>query len=229
MVTPGFYPIRDGTETVVRNLSVELNRIGVETDIIAFNMDRKWNPQWRGRVEHIDGLSVFKIPALNWLPTHSPRINFHVNLLPGLFTNLLGEYDIIHFHEVDFSFPLFSFFVRKPKILHVHGIHVNYFKRYHLSRIILKNVADFYICITKKMVSDLQDLGIPQHRIIYIPNAVDGSLFHPRGAREENLLVYLGRIVSDKGLHVLLAALRHLDESVRLVIAGPGVDAEYLQ
>ena len=64
MVTPGFSPIKGGTETVVRNLSLELNKIGVDADVMTFNMNRKWNPKWNGMTEQIDGISVFKVPAL---------------------------------------------------------------------------------------------------------------------------------------------------------------------
>ena len=230
MVSPGFYPIRGGTETVVRNLSVELNRIGVHTDVMTFNMDRKYAPKWKRKIEKIDGVTVFKIPAFKWLPIEpSPRINLRINLIPGRFTNLLKEYDIIHFHEVDFSFPLFSLLVKKPKILHLHGISVDYFKRYFLSRIIFKQVANYYIAITKQMVRDLTELGIATNRIIYLPNSVNVNFFHPEGVKEDKLLLYVGRIVPVKGLHVLLESLRYLKQSTRLVIVGPIGDFKYYQ
>lgn len=230
MVPPGFYPIKGGTETMVRNLSVELNRIGVHTDVMTFNMDWKWNPKWRGKTEEIDGITVFRIPALNWMPIeHSLRNTLGVNLIPGRFTNLLKEYDVIHFHEVDLSFPLFSFFVRKLKIFHLHGVRVDFFKRYHLSRLIFKHVTDFYICITRQMESDLAELGIARSRILHLPNAVDVELFHPEGEKEDNLILYLGRIVPVKGLHVLIESLRYLKESVHLVIVGPVGNLEYHQ
>jgi len=230
MVPPSFYPIRGGAETVVRNLSVELNRIRVHTDVMTFNMDRKYAPKWKGEIEKIDGVIVFKIPALKWLPIEpSPRINLRINLVPGRFTNLLNEYDVIHFHEVDFSFPLFSFFVKKPKILHLHGISVDYFKRYHLSRIIFKRVVDYYIAITKQMARDLTELGITTNRIIYLPNSINVNSFHPEGVKEDNLLLYVGRIVPVKGLHVLLESLRCLRQSTRLLIVGPIGDFKYYE
>ena len=107
MVTPGFYPITGGTETMVLNFSKELNKAGVQVDVLTFNMDRKWSPKWRKKIEKIDGITVFKVPAIDWLPiAHSPRINFGINLVPGRYTYLMKDYDVIHFHEADFSFPL---------------------------------------------------------------------------------------------------------------------------
>jgi len=231
MVTPGYYPIKGGTETVVRNYSLALNKIGVHTDVMTFNMDRKWNPKWRGKIEKIDGINIFRIPAFNWLPIeHSPRITQGINLIPGKFTNIFNKYDIIHFHEVDLSFPLFSFFVRKPKILHLHGIDVNYYRRYYLSRLLLKHVADYYISISRQMKKDLIELGFHIERIEYLPNCVDVKIFSPEGEKDENLLLFVGRITFGKGLHILLDSLTHLTKSVRLIIVGPpSENHEYYQ
>jgi glycosyltransferase involved in cell wall biosynthesis len=221
MVTPGFYPIRGGAETMVRSLSIELNRIGVQTHVMAFNMDKKWKPKWRGKMEQVDEVKVFKVPAVKLLPS-SPRINMNVNLIPGNFTNLMKRYDVIHFHEAELSFPLFSFFVKKPKLLHLHGIHVDYIKRYHLHRLIFKHISNYYIAITREMEKDLIALGIAKSRIIYLPNALDIKLFHPsRNKKEDDLLLYLGRITPVKGLHVLLQSLHYLQKPIRLVIIGP--------
>jgi glycosyltransferase involved in cell wall biosynthesis len=230
MVTPGFYPIMGGTETVVRNLSVGLNRVGVHVDVMTFNMDRKWNPKWKGKIEEIDGMIVFKVPALNWFPIeHSPRITMGVNLIPGRFTNILRNYDIVHFHE-DVSFPLFSFLVRKHKIFHVHGFDVNFYKRYHLSRVILKHVADLYISLSHHMEKDLVELGIAKDKIKCLPNGINAKIFCPGRGKEDNLLLFVGRIEPRKGLHVLLESLRYLKSTVHLVIVGPpGWSPEYYQ
>ncbi len=227
MVTPGFHPIKGGTETMVWNLSLELNRIGVQTHVMTFNMDKKWKPKWRGKIEEVDGVKIFKIAALKLLPS-SPRINMNVNLIPGNFISIMKRYDIIHFHEAELSFPFFSFFVKKPKILHLHGINVNFVKRYHLYRMAFKHVTNYYIAITKEMKKDLIELGISQSRIIHLPNALDTNLFHPdKSKKEDNLLLHLGRITPVKGLHVLLQSLRYLQTSVRLVIIGPANDLKY--
>jgi glycosyltransferase involved in cell wall biosynthesis len=227
MLPPGYYPIRGGAETVVRNLSLALNRIGIQTDIMTFNMDRKYSPRWRGKTERIDGLTVYKIPAISWMRTPSPRINMKVNLIPGRFVSIMRNYDIVHFHEADFSFPLFSFLVKKPKILHLHGLSLDYFRRYHLSRAIFKHVASYYITITRQMGKDLAELGMTRNRIIYLPNSIDVNSFCPDGEKSDNLLLYLGRIVPVKGLHILLASLRYVKQPVRLAIAGPVGDMEY--
>jgi glycosyltransferase involved in cell wall biosynthesis len=231
MVTPSFYPIEGGTEKMVLNLSRELKKIGVHVDILTFNMDQKWNPKWRKKIEKVDGITVFKIPALNWLPiVHSPRINFDVNLIPGRFTRLMKDYDIIHFHEVEFSFPLFSYFVKKPKILHLHGIRLDYFKRYHLARFILKTAADVYLSLTKQMKNELIELGISKDKIVCFPNSVDSKIFQPKEKGTNNTILYVGRIVPRKCLHVLLKSLKDIKNPVNLEIIGPaGWNQDYNQ
>ena len=223
MVTPCYYPVKGGTETVVRNLSIALNRKSVHTDVMTFNMDRRWNPRWQGRTETIDGITVFRIPALNWYPfVHSNRVTLGINLVPSRFADILKHYDIVHFHEVnDLSFPLFSCLVRKPKIIHCHGVDTQFLRRYYLSKMLLKHLANLYISISRQMTEDLLKLGINRNKIVYLPNGVDTNLFAPQGQKEDNLLLYVGRLDANKGLHVLVKSLRHLEKSVRLAIIGP--------
>lgn len=222
MVTPCYYPVKGGTESVVRNLSISLNKKNIHTDVMTFNMDQRWNPRWQGRTETIDGFTVFRIPALNWYPfAHSNRVTLGINLVPSKFTSILKHYDIVHFHEFDLSFPLFSSLVRKPKIIHCHGVDTPFFKRYHLSRLLLKHLAGLYISISRQMTEDLLTLGIHRNKIEYLPNGIDTTLFTPQGQKESNLLLFVGRIDANKGLHVLMKSLRYLEKSVRLAIIGP--------
>ena len=231
MVTPTYYPVKGGMEEIVRNLSIKLNQKGIHTDVMTFNIDRKWNPKWKGKVETNDGSNVFKIPALNWFPiTHSNRVTMGVNLIPGRFANRLKNYDIIHFHYGDLSFPLFSYFVKKPKVLHLHGLAVNFCKRYFISRFILKHTADLYICLTKLMEKELAQLGIPKDSIRCLPNGVDIKLFHPLGKKEDNLVLFVGRICPQKGLYTLLKSITYLEKPIHLVIIGPkGWDLKYFE
>jgi len=231
MVIPSFYPIKGGAEAVVRSLSIKLNEIGIHTDIMTFNMNRKWNPFWQAKIEEIDGVNVFKIPALNWFPLeHSDRITMGINLIPGRFRNHLKKYDIIHFHGKDLTFPLFSYMIKKPKIFHSHGFSVDFYKRYFLSKLIFKHIADQYISISEHMTKELVELGIPQNKISYLPNGVDVNLFCPSGKKEDNLILFVGRVTFGKGLHVLLNSLTYLKESTHLVIIGPPAwDVKYFE
>lgn len=230
MTTPRYYPAKGGTETTVRNLSIKLNKMGIHADVLTFNMTYKWKPKWKGTTEKIDGINVFRIPALNWQPLeHSPRNTLGINLIPGRFKNLLKQYDILHFHEIDFTFPLFSYFVKKPKIFHPHGLDISRDTRFYLNRTIFTNVAHFYIAISTQTKKDLAKIGIPENKIIYLPNGINTELFHPKNEKEDTLILFVGRISFDKGLHVLLKSLHYLQTSIRLAVIGPFGDSKYSQ
>jgi glycosyltransferase involved in cell wall biosynthesis len=219
MVTPCYYPVKGGTETTVRNLAVALNKNGVQTDVMTFNVDQNRNPKWQGKTEKIDGITVYRIPALHFIRSY--RVTAMVNFLPARFTNILKNYDLIHFHEFELSFPFFSFLIRKPKMLHLHGINYNFVKRHHISRFLLKHLVHIYISISKRMTEELANLGIPKSNILYLPNSIDTNFFKPGKHKEENLLLYVGRISELKGLHILIKALEYSRESIHLVIIGP--------
>ena len=222
MITPGYYPIKGGAETMVHDLSSELNNNGVNVDVMSFNMDQKWHPHWRGRIERIDGITVYKVPAFNWLPrVNSSRVKLGINLIPTGFKHLIKEYDILHFHEAEFSFPLFSYFSPKVKILHLHAFAFNYFKRYHLSRFILKHISDFYLSITRQMKNELIMIGVPKNKIIHFPNSVDAKIFKPGEKKTDDMILYVGRILPAKGLHILLTSLKYVERSIHLVVIGP--------
>jgi glycosyltransferase involved in cell wall biosynthesis len=207
-----------------------LNRRHIHTDVMTFNMDKRWNPRWHGEVLRTDGFSVFKIPALNWLPMgHSNRVTLGINVVPGRFTNILKNYDIIHFHELEFSFPLFSSLQRKKKIIHLHAMDASFLERYDLSRVMLRRIPDLIITVSNKMKKDLVTLGIPASMVVNLPNSVDTSFFEPTGQKENNLLLFVGRITPEKGLNVLLDSLKYLKEPVHLVVIGPAWNSDYYQ
>lgn len=228
MATPCYYPVKGGTETTVRNLAITLNKNGIQTDVMAFNVDQNRNPKWQRKTEKIDGITVYRIPALDWI--HSYKVTAGVNLIPGRFTYILKRYDIIHFHEFELSFPFFSAHIKKPKILHLHGIDYNFLKRHHISRFLLKHLAHIYISISKQMTKELTSLGIPKNKIAYLPNSINTNMFKPKKQKEDNLLLFVGRISQGKGLHILIKSLQNLKEPTRLAIIGPpDWDTNYYQ
>ena len=222
MVTPGYYPIRGGTETIVESLSIQLNKQGVSTDVLTLNMDRKWEPKHYAKQEVINGVNVIRVPAFNYFPRLwvSPQAVFNINVFPIKFQKFLKGYDVIHFHEVELSFPFFSLVINKPKILQAHELHFGRFRRYGITKAIYNHVADLYLAIGEQVKSEFIELGIPENKIKQFPNSVDPTLFYPRGGKLKDTLLYVGRIIPSKGLHVLLKALDYLKRPVHLVVIG---------
>lgn len=238
MVTPFYHPFVGGTENLIENISIRLNKIGATTDIMTFNY--KFTPRgvstnWKKSVIHINGLRVIEIPALSWFPFPRlrPPVNFRVNLIPGWFTNEFNNYDIIHFHsDIDLSFPLFSYYVKKPKILHCHSLDVTYrfYKKNLLAGHIFRNVANVYLAMSGSIRDLLINLSVPRKKITVIPNCIDTEEFKPsEQPRINNLLLYVGRLEEKKGVHVLLESLSHLSKSAQLVIIGRPMNSAYLE
>jgi glycosyltransferase involved in cell wall biosynthesis len=221
MVTPSYHPIKGGAETVIENLSTKLNQVGVQTDLLTFNMNHKWKPYWKTEKTKIDGLTAYRVAGLNWFPfTHSERITMGLNLIPGQFRNITKAYDVLHFHVGDLSFPIFSYRLKKPKIAHFHGP-LDHYKKNLLTRHVLRTMADMYVAISHSMQNDLKELGIPPSKIRLVNNAVDTNFFKPNGIKERNLILFVGRVTSGKGVHVLLDALPLIKTRTHVVIIGP--------
>jgi D-inositol-3-phosphate glycosyltransferase len=223
MVTPAYFPVIGGTEIFIRGISLKLNERGLQTDIMTFDLSRLLTTS---TTQRMGGLNVIKIPTLSCpkklMYIGQPFIAWHI---PLKFTNQLQGYDVVHFHnDADLSFPLFSYFVKKPKIFHCHCLAVNYnsYKKYPPARCILRKASCTYIAVSNYVATLLENLGVPRTRVKTILNGVDTEEFKPTAKKESsNLLLFVGRLDPIKGLHFLLSSLRLLHKPVHLVIVGP--------
>ena len=91
------------------------------------------------------------------------------------------------------------------------------------------------ICCSKYMAVEVaRNLGVPQDKIDVVPNGINSSLFEGpievEGLRarfalaDEILVLYVGRLVYEKGITLLVEAMPHVLRSlnVKLVIVGEG-------
>jgi glycosyltransferase involved in cell wall biosynthesis len=89
-------------------------------------------------------------------------------------------------------------------------------------------LAQRVICVSKGDADEVTALGCPRGKIRVVPNAVDSGFFRPgSGARREDEVLWVGRFVPEKGLDVLLRAMKivldHRKATLRLVGDGPGM------
>jgi glycosyltransferase involved in cell wall biosynthesis len=110
-----------------------------------------------------------------------------------------------------------------PCVVTVHGISVerglainaaqNLYLRTIGSRI-FKN-ADKIICLTRQSAATVAGFGCPPEKTAVIPNAVDTTLFSPGLKRNDNLIVWVGRFVPEKGVEYLIKSARSVANSIR--------------
>lgn len=81
--------------------------------------------------------------------------------------------------------------------------------------------ADRVVVTTEQMRRTvIDDYGVSDKNIRVIPNYVDTEIFRPQGRRVANRICFIGRLVEQKNLFVLLDALSGLD--IELVMVGEG-------
>ena len=222
MVTPFYSPVIGGTESFIQSTSLKLNEIGIQTDVLSLDFDDNLHPLWKNVEGHMDRSTIIKIRCIRAIRLLKL---VQVGMIPGPFQTLMREYDIIHYHnETDLSLPFFSFFIKKPKIMHCHCLDVSYpfYKKNPASRQVFKKISNMYIAVSRSIQRLLIDLGIPNNKIRIVPNGVDTDVFRPNNKdKASNSLLFVGRIVPNKGLHILLKSLEHVRTPVTLEIIGP--------
>ncbi len=90
--------------------------------------------------------------------------------------------------------------------------------------------ADEIIVLSKNVQNYFMEMY--GRRTVYIPNGVDevkpvdaDIITDKWGLKKDGYILYLGRIVPEKGIHYLIEAYKRLDTDKKLVIAGGGSDS----
>ncbi|OYO09124.1 hypothetical protein CGZ98_15270 [Enemella evansiae] len=96
-----------------------------------------------------------------------------------------------------------------------------------LVRKVLFRAVDLYHATSEDEARELRS-WVPQEKIRLIPNTRLPREPQPRQP-DEGRLLYVGRIVPIKNVHVILEALRHTDRPIALTLAGPLEDPAYVE
>ena len=164
-----------------------------------------------------------------------------------------GPYDIIHAHDWHSAFAAKSLkhALKIPLVFTVHsteygrnrGIHSDLQRYIHEIEWMGTYEAWRVICCSKYMSSELRRIfSLPEDKIDVIPNGVDpphlpeqeliNEIRSRYAGSGERLVFYVGRLVYEKGVHVLLSSIpKVLEEAknTRFVIAGDGYYAGVLR
>ncbi len=192
--------------------------------------------------ERRDGYEIHRFPSLAW-PLENP---ITVSMLAELFSQFsLDRFDIVHAHShllATTNLAAFvRFFRRIPLVITNHGFMVARGPTLDVAqKAFLQTVgrltlsgADGVISFTKRERQRVTRLGVDPKRAVVIPNGVDTSFFAPRKAsKDENLILWTGRFVPEKGLTYLLQAMKRIitkKPNAKLSLIGYGAMERYLQ
>lgn len=192
-------------------------------------------------------LTIFRIPWLGGFfetfVSH-PLVEF-VYLVPGLFIFspfiiLFYKPKVIHAHGLIAAVPavFWGKIFNKKIIVSLHNIYS--FPKGGLYREFVKwlfDLSDSVLCLSKKSYYEVVNLGIGKEKIKVFTYWIDLGLFKRVKSTKVKVfknngffVLYVGRLVVEKGLKELLVAFTMWDKNIDLVIAGTGpMEKEIIQ
>jgi glycosyltransferase involved in cell wall biosynthesis len=244
MLTWEFPPrIIGGIAPHVYDLSRALGRQGVT--VIVVTCDFPGAPER----EMLDGIEVHRVNSYQ-SPTPdfaswTYLMNMNLKRYAAELLYLDHRVDVIHAHDwlvAEAAVGLKHLF-RIPLLATIHsteygrrnGVHTDYQRMIHQTEVWLSREAWRAICCSDYMASHVNfALGLPRENISVIPNGVDLEKFSPSYDREafrrdyaspdEKIVLFVGRMVYEKGVGLLLEAAHKVLRSVKakFIFVGEG-------
>lgn len=241
-----------GISPHVYYLSKSLARNGIKVYVVTCDFP--------GAAQHevVDGVEVFRIDSYkNPSPDFATWVFLmNVNMqkeAAALVNSLDGKVDVFHAHDwlvANAGIGLKHVF-RKPLLATMHsteigrrnGIHFDYERMIHEIEAWLTYEAWRVICCSDYMVSHVRwAFGLPEDKLVMVPNGVDAEAYAKIGnddlsrfrskfaLPEEKIVLFVGRLVHEKGVHVLVNAVSRVLEKVnaKFIIVGNGYMKEQL-
>lgn len=224
-------PSREGgVEIVVGELSSRMASRG--NKVVVYNR----------KSEHIAGkgynadnsLKQWKGVDIKWVPTpNSAKLNAIVYSALATARAVFRKYDIIHFHaEGPAAMVLLAKLFKKKTVVTVHGLDWQRSKWGGFATKFLKfgektaaKYADEIIVLSENVKNYFKSTY--NRDTNYIPNGIEkpdlasASIIGEKySLKKDGYILYLGRVVPEKGIHYLIEAYNSLNTSMPLVIAG---------
>ncbi|MEM3703594.1 MAG: glycosyltransferase family 4 protein, partial [Candidatus Bathyarchaeia archaeon] len=246
MLTWEFPPrIIGGISPHIYYLSKNLAKKGVKIYIVTCDFP--------GAPKHetMNGIEVYRIDSYkNPSPDFASWVylmNVNMQKEAAALVKELSGVDIFHAHDwlvANAGIGLKHVF-RRPLLATIHstefgrrnGIHSDYERMIHETEAWLTYEAWRVICCSNYMISHVKwAFGLPEDKLVMIPNGVEAeeyekirdvnlSQFKRRFALpDEKIVLFVGRLVYEKGIHVLISAVPKVLEKVnaKFVIVGNG-------
>lgn len=232
-------PSREGgVEIVVEELATRMAAMGHDITVYnrgGHNVSGKENDAYFYRKKFVyKGVKVITVPT-----SDKKSLNAIVYAFLATLRACFSSYDVIHFHAEGpcSMIPVAKLFGKKS-VATIHGLDWQRSKwggfatKFLLfgEKMAAKH-ADSVIVLSKNVQKYFQET---YGRVtVYIPNGIDApGIVSPNlitkkyGLQGEDYILFLARIVPEKGLHYLIEAYKKLDTEKKLVIAGGSSHSE---
>lgn len=229
-------PSREGgVEIVVEELSRRMAKLGNTVDVY-----NRSGSHVSGRQFDCDGYELPENMRIITVPTpQNKTLNAFVYSLLASLRAVFGRYDVIHYHAEG---PAAMCFLPKlfgiRTVVTIHGLDWQRSKWGGFASKYLKfgektaaRFADEIIVLSNAVRKYFQnEYG---RKTVYIPNGISAPhiaeismIGEKYGLKKDGYILYLGRIVPEKGIHYLIEAYSELKTDMPLVIAGGSSHSE---
>ena len=236
-ITVHFSPNIGGVETHLWDLVTYLSNKNWSVAVLCYqplSTISKWKI-----IEHHKNLKIFRIPWITgffYKFISYPVLEF-VYLFPGLFIStpvflLVQNPDVIHAHGLiaGFAAVFWRKIFRKRIIISSHSMY-SFPKKgiYKQFAYFVFSNADKVLCLSKKSCLEMKNLGLNNNKIEQFTYWINLEKFKKiANAREKFLwkekfiILFVGRLVSEKGIDVLLDSVKKWNKNIGLMFVGVG-------
>jgi glycogen(starch) synthase len=226
----------------VFHISKSLVQKGIDVTVLTFN-DGSSPAQ-----EEVNGVQVVRINPYSLRYPDFISWSHGLNMLMIEAASAIDDFDVIHVHDwlTAYAGIALKHIKRKPLVATIHSTELgrrgslrnDYERHIHELEWWLTYEAWNVICCSNYMLREVSgNMGCPREKMSVITNGYEGgSMGSPASLVRENyaqngqkLVIYVGRLVYEKGPHILLEAaskLKHLD--LKYLIVGDGSMKPYL-
>ena len=215
---------KGGVDVVVEELSTRLVKRG--HFVVAYN--RKESKD-KNLIKEYNGIKIINIPVI----INRKGVDAFIYSILATIKALFGKYDVIHYHAEGTSGMVWLPHLFKIKtVVTIHGL--------DWQRAKWGKIAKKYIKFGEKMAAKYADEIIVlsnetkkyfkktyNRDTIFIPNGVNKSetrnakiIKEKYNLKKDSYILFLARIVPEKGLHYLIEAFKNLNTDKKLVITG---------
>ena len=223
-------PSREGgVEIVVEELSKRLIKLGCSVTAYNRKGENVAGEQFgTANIKEFEGIKIKSVPT-----PQSKKLNAFVYSALATTRAIFGRYDVIHFHaEGPAAMCVLAKLFRIPSVVTIHGLDWQRSKWGGFATKYLKfgeqnavKYADEIIVLSDSVKKYFEDTY--GRKTNFIPNGINAAepveaqiIKEKYNLSKDGYLLYLGRIVPEKGIHYLLEAYAKNNTDMTLVVAG---------